>query len=256
MSDDFRERLKESSKKHQSRIVLALDIDYIDRDRAIIFAKNSINLLKEYICGVKINFHLILPLDLYSEVKQVTDLAHSHNLQAIADVKLNDIGNTNKIALTHLWASGFDAATVSSFIGFDGLRETISHAHENRNGLIALVYMSHKSAGDTYGLEIIDPKSGKTMQMYNLFLRWAEELNADGIIVGATVPEVIKHCSERIKNNVFIFSPGIGRQGGDPRQALANGADYIIVGRSILESKEPDKEAEKLRNFTWEIASN
>ena len=256
MTNTFPSRIRETTKQRKSRIVLALDINYTNRNNAKIFAKNSINMLKEYICAVKINFHLILPLDLYSEVKEVTDLAHSYNLQTIADVKLNDVGNTNRIALSHLWSGGFDAATVSSFVGFDGLREAISHAHENKNGVIALVYMSHKSAHDTYGLKIEDPKSGKTMQMYELFLNWVEELHADGIIVGATVPKIIKQCSERVKNKVLIFSPGVGWQGGDAQQALGNGSDYLIVGRSILQSKEPDKEAVKLRNLTCEITSN
>ena len=255
MSNNFPRRIKESAQEHESVIVLALDINYTNRDSAIIFAKNSINLLQKHICAVKINFHLILPLDLYSDVKEVTDLAHSYNLQTIADVKLNDIGNTNEIALSHLWSAGFDAVTVSSFIGFNGLKETILHAHENENGNLALVYMSHKSAGDTYGLKIVDPKSGKTIQMYELFLNWLEELHTDGVIIGATVPEVIKQCSDLIKGKSLIFSPGIGRQGGDAGQAIANGSDYLIIGRSILESKEPDNNAEKLRNFTWKITS-
>jgi len=71
-----------------------------------------------------------------------------------------------------------------------------------------------------------------------------------------TVPEVIKLCSERVKNNMLIFSPGVGWQGGDARMALDYGSDYIIIGRSILSSKEPDKEAAKLRKFTWYRTSN
>ncbi|MEM2760639.1 MAG: orotidine-5'-phosphate decarboxylase [Nitrososphaerales archaeon] len=252
MIDNFQSRMMESSNKHKSKIVLALDINYTDRDTALIFAENNINLLEEYICAVKINFHLIFPLDLYSEVKKVTDLGHSHGLQAIADVKLNDIGNTNQIALSHLWAAGFDAATVSSFVGLEGLREVVSHAHERKNGIISLVYMSHRSAADTYGLKVIEPQSGKTMHMYEVFLNWAEELQIDGIIVGATVPEVIKQCAKRVKNKALIFSPGVGTQGGDAIQALANGSDFIIVGRSIIESKEPDKETARLRTLTWQ----
>lgn len=251
---DFISRMKESADKHKSRVVLALDINYTDRDNAIIFAKNNINLLKDYICAVKLNFHLILPLDLYSDVKEVTDLAHSCKLQAIADLKLNDIGSTNQIALSHLWSAGFDATTVSSFIGFDGLKEAIANAHEKDNGIIALVHMSHRGASDTYGLQVIDPKSGKQIRMYELFLNWVEELHADAIVVGATVPDVIKQCSERVKDKILIFSPGVGRQGGDAREAVVNGSDYLIIGRTILEAKEPDKEVARIRNLTWEIA--
>lgn len=251
MSEAFPTRIRESANKHQSKIVLALDVDYTDRNNTFLHARNSIDLLKDYICAVKINFHLILPLDLYSEVKQLTDLAHYYNLQTIADIKLNDIGNTNKVALSHMRSSGFDAVTVSSFIGFEGLKEAMSYAHENKIGVISLVYMSHKSALDTYGLQVIDPRSGETRHMYEIFLDWAEELNVDGIIVGATVPDIIKKCAERIRNKVLIFSPGVGAQGGNAREALASGSNYLIVGRSIVESKEPDKEAERLRIITW-----
>jgi len=36
-----------------------------------------------------------------------------------------------------------------------------------------------------------------------------------------------------------IYSPGIGKQGGNAKKAIANGRDFIIVGRTILDSKNP-----------------
>ena len=54
MSNNFPRRIKESAQEHESVIVLALDINYTNRDSAIIFAKNSINLLQKHICAVKI----------------------------------------------------------------------------------------------------------------------------------------------------------------------------------------------------------
>ncbi len=88
--------------------------------------------------------------------------------------------------------------------------------------------------------------------MYELLLNWVEELRADAIIVGATVPEVIKQYSERLKDKVIIFSPGIDPQGGDVTQALANGSDFLIIGRSIQEAKEPEKEAARFAKLTWQ----
>lgn len=251
MSDIFIERIKKSANLHKSKLVLALDLSYTNKNDLLKFAKNTTNALGDYICAIKINFHLLLPLDLYSEVKTVTALAHSLGLQTIADIKLNDISNTNEVALSHLWSAGFDALTMNPFIGFAALRDAILYAHKNNNGVIALVYMSHKSASDTYGLKVIDPKRNTTVQMYELFLDWVEELNADGIVVGATLPEIIKKCSARVKGKVLIFSPGIGTQGGDAKQALANGSDYLIVGRSIIEAKDPKAETSQIRQLTW-----
>jgi len=249
MTDAFPERIKRSSNLHKSRLVLALDPSYTKKGDLLKFANDNVNLLSDHICAIKINFHILLPLDLYSEVKKITDLAHSHDLQAIADIKLNDISSTNEVVLSHLWSAGFDALTVNPFIGFDALRDAIVNAHKNSNGVIALVYMSHKSASDTFGLKVAD--SGNSRRIYEVFLDWVEDLGADGIVVGATVPEIIKQCSNRVKDRIAIFSPGVGTQGGDAKEALANGANYLIVGRSIIEAKDPKKEASRMQELTW-----
>ncbi len=251
MTENFAERIKKSSNLHKSRLVLALDPSHSKKNDLLKFANDTVNLLSDNICAIKINFHILLPLDLYSEVKTITDLAHSHDLQTIADIKLNDISNTNEVALSHLWSAGFDALTVNPFIGFDALRDAIANAHKSSNGVIALVYMSHKSASDTYGLKVTEGRN-RSKPVYELFLDWAEELGADGIVVGATLPEIIKQCSNRLKGRIAIFSPGVGAQGGDAREALANGSDYLIVGRSIIEAKDPKQEASRMQHLTWE----
>ncbi len=251
MTDTFMNRIKESASLHSSRLVLALDPLHVKKNYLLKFAKDIVNLLSDHICAVKINFHLLLPLDLYSEVKTITDLAHSHDIQTIADIKLNDISSTNDVALSHLWSAGFDALTVNPFIGFDALKDAIANAHKRSNGIIALVYMSHKSAGDTYGLKVMDSMK-RRRHVYELFLDWVEELDADGIVVGATLPEIIKQCSKRVRGRISIFSPGVGAQGGDARKALANGSDYLIIGRSIIEAKDPAMEASRMQRLTWE----
>lgn len=250
MADTFAERIKRSSNLHKSRLVLALDPSHIKRNDLLRFANDTVNLLSDHICAIKINFHILLPLDLYSEVKTITDLAHSHDLQTIADIKLNDITNTNEVALSHLWSAGFDAITINPFIGFGALRDAIANAHKKSNGVIALVYMSHESASDTYGLKIKDDRN-RSKHIYELFLDWVKELGADGMVVGATLPEIIKQCSKRVKGRIAIFSPGVGVQGGDAKQALANGSDYLIVGRSIIGAKDPKKEASRMQHLTW-----
>ncbi len=251
MTENFAWRIKKSSNLRKSRLVLALDTLRAKKSDLLKFANDTVNLLSDNICAIKINFHILLPLDLYSEVKTIIDLAHSHELQTIADIKLNDISSTNEVVLSHLWSAGFDALTVNPFIGFDALRDAIANAHKSSNGVIALVYMSHKSASDTYGLKVTDGRN-RSKPVYELFLDWAEELGADGIVVGATLPEIIRQCSNRLKGRIAIFSPGVGAQGGGAKEALANGSDYLIVGRSIIEAKDPKQEASRMQRLTWE----
>ena len=46
-----------------------------------------------------------------------------------------------------------------------------------------------------------------------------------------------------IVGDLLILAPGAGAQGGKPADAIAAGADYVIVGRAITESPEPAKAA-------------
>ena len=54
--------------------------------------------LGKYLCAIKLNFHIILPFS-SNEIQKINDIAHDEKLQVIADIKLNDIPDTNKIRL-------------------------------------------------------------------------------------------------------------------------------------------------------------
>ena len=43
-----------------------------------------------------------------------------------------------------------------------------------------------------------------------------------------------------------IFSPGIGTQGGNANEVILAGTNYLIVGRTILNSKNPINVAKEL----------
>ena len=44
-----------------------------------------------------------------------------------------------------------------------------------------------------------------------------------------------------------IFSPGIGVQGGNIPEIISAGTDYMIVGRTILNSNNPQAVVKKLQ---------
>jgi orotidine-5'-phosphate decarboxylase len=65
--------------------------------------------------------------------------------------------------------------------------------------------------------------------------------------VGATFPKIIQHCSKKAKKNLSIFSPGVGIQGGNANEVISAGTNYLIVGRTILNSKNPTAVAQALQ---------
>ena len=220
----------------KSPVVLALDPP-ANRRGLPEFATRTIRAVERHVCAIKMNFHLILPLSA-PEILRINKLAHSCGLQSIADIKLNDIENTNEVAVGHLVRMGFDAVIANPFIGRGGLAALVQKVHNLDAGVIALVYMSHPGANEGFGLEV----GGRGL--YKEFLERAVDAGADGIVVGATQLDILRQVSRRLP----VYSPGIGAQGGDEWEALRSGADYLIIGRSIVEAKQPAKIAKEIQD--------
>ena len=238
----FKTRINKIAKKN-GPIILANDYDFGTKNLEAKTIKN-IEKLHSYICAIKINFHLLLPLG-SKEITKIIKTAHKYGLQTIADIKLNDIGNTNQVTLDNLWKFGFDAVIVNPIMGKDSLKKLISNAHKNEKGVITLCHMSAPEARLSYELEIKHNK--KQSQLYKLFLDWAITQKADGIIAGATFPDIIKFCKNKIKNKLDIYSPGIGTQGGSVSKVLSAGTNFLIVGRTIINSKNPKETAKTIQ---------
>jgi orotidine-5'-phosphate decarboxylase len=239
---NFRNQLEASSRKSKSRIILALDFDYrADTQDLLDEAQKVINETSSYMCAIKLNFHLIIPLGL-EQLRSLNDSISRYQLPVIADIKLNDIDNTNRVATEYLWNSGFSAVIVNPFVGYSGgLDVVLRRAKELEKGIIVLAYMSHKAADEGYGLVLQNNKT-----MFDLFLERTNEWNADAVIVGSTRPERIHYARDKLASEIKIISPGSGAQGGDAISSLNSGSDYLIVGRSIVEAENPKAEASRL----------
>lgn len=235
----YRERIRKISSK-KSPLILANDYEnhYTKLESKTL---DNIKTLNKYLCAIKFNFHLLLPLGA-TQIEKINKTAHDNDLQTIADIKLNDIGNTNFVAAQALWDLGFDAIIVNPLMGPAALEKLVNLAHKNNKGIISLCHMSSPEAKITYELGV-QIRSKKT-NLYKLFLGWATKVKVDGIIVGATYPKIISYCKQQSSLN--IYSPGIGTQGGDIHDTVQAGSDYLIVGRTILNSKNPQQTAKSL----------
>jgi orotidine-5'-phosphate decarboxylase len=246
----FKQRIEKVSRRNKTDIVLALDFPYQNpEDRKMLLAKaeNVLDVVNPYVCAVKINHHLVLPLGVFDGVQALVNRVHEHGLQAIIDCKANDIGNTNQIIAEYYFEAGFDALIANPFVGWtEGLKPIFTVAHEKDHGVILLTYMSHKAAAEGYGQTIINPETGNPIPQYVAFAQKALMWKADGAIVGATVPDKIREIHGLLGEEVPIYSPGVGAQGGTAKAARNAGARYVIVGREITQADDPVEASRKL----------
>ena len=237
----YKTRLSKISKTN-GKVILANDYDHSTKNLETKTIQN-IKKLHPYLCAIKLNFHLLLPLGA-KQISKITKTAHSYGLQTIADIKLNDIGNTNRVTTENLWDLGFDAVIANPIMGLDSLKNLVKLSHKKEKGVITLCHMSAPEARLSYDMRV---NMEKKQQLYQLFLNWALQSKVDGIVVGATFPKIISYCNKQAGKKLNIYSPGVGTQGGKANEVMSAGTDYLIVGRTILNAKNPIDVAKELQ---------
>jgi orotidine-5'-phosphate decarboxylase len=242
----FNLKMQEVAKNKNSRLVLALDFPFeapANRNDILVKAQKVLKAVQPFVCAVKINHHLTLPLGTFDSVQQLVEQIRGQGMLAIMDAKVNDIGNTNQIIAEYY----FDAIIANPFVGWEeGLKPLFEVSKKLNRGVILLNYMSHKGASEGYGQTIIDSQTGEKTLQYISFARKSLMWGADGVVVGATVPQKITEIKQILHDKVDIYSPGVGAQGGAAETAIKAGASYLIVGREITNSNEPATAARSL----------
>ena len=236
--------MRAASERTRSRIVLALDLQNDDREALTERCNETLESVAKYICAVKINRQLVLALGLPA-VSQIVREAHEQSLPAIMDAKLNDVGHTNSFMMEAYVRAGFDAVIASPITGWEGGMDAVFEiARREDRGVLLLVYMSNPGAEHFYSM--ITRVGNEQRPIFESFTQMAIEWRADGLVAGATRPEIIKRIRSLVGSSMEIYSPGVGTQGGDGRRALCNGADYLIVGRTIYGAENPSIAARNL----------
>jgi len=246
----FKQRMQHASRSKNSKIVLALDFPFEPApDKTSLFekARQVLEAVHPYVCAVKFNHHLTLPLGTFDGVAELVKLVQEKGMLAIMAAKVNDIGNTNQIIARYYYAAGFDALIANPFVGWEeGLKPIFEVSRELQRGVILLTYMSHKGAVEGYGQTIVDAETGAQLPQYVSFAKKALKWGADGVVVGATVPQKIAEVKQILGGNAAIYSPGVGAQGGGAETAIKAGSDYLIVGREIVNASDPARAARML----------
>lgn len=198
-----------------TELILALDLT--DEGAAVETARAC----APYIDAIKIGYPLVLSTGL-----RIAGRLSEAGLPLIADFKVADIPNTNRLISEAVFAAGFDAVICQGFTGADAILACTDVARDHGGSCYVVAEMSHPGAMEFFS-DGIGERIAKT----------ARVCGADGIIAPATRPERIRAFRE-IVGGMKILSPGVGAQGGDLAAAAAL-ADGIIVGRSIYGAADP-----------------
>jgi orotidine-5'-phosphate decarboxylase len=250
----FKERILQASRYNKSRIVLAIDVNEGGPRELTHQAIDLFEQTRQSICAVKLGRQTILRIG-PERTTELLKKIHGRGFTTIIDDKLNDIDETNA-AITRAYLNlGFDAMTVNPFAGWKGgLETTFKLAHEHGMGLLALVYMSHPGAAEGYGQKVLSkrgPRRGRPE--FEIFAEKAVKWKADGAVVGATRPNIVRRAKEILGTSMPIFSPGVGAQGGRIIRSLKAGTDYFIIGRSITGARSPGTVAEEFARASLAI---
>ncbi|WP_069806875.1 orotidine-5'-phosphate decarboxylase [Vulcanisaeta thermophila] len=204
-------------------LILALDHEGTIKEQA-----QLINQLRDYIDAVKLGWYQILN----HGPTGITELVREEPGYYIMDIKLGDVAHINQYVVRKLSQMKINAVIIHAITGRENLEKTIETAH--REGMDTYLLISMTTGGELYD---------KNLE-YNV--KMGMELGVTGFVVPATKPWVIRRVREATGPRHQLISPGIGAQGGKPGCAIANGADFEIVGRAITQSQNPREEAARI----------
>ncbi len=174
--------------------------------------------------------------------KQVISYLHQKGKRIFLDLKLHDIPNTVASACRAALNYNVDFLTVHS----TGGREMLHRAQEALGGsatkLLAVTVLTSLTSAD-----LLDLKVQLSLPEYVAHLaKISQELGLAGVVCS---PQEVQSLRSMLSTDFLIVTPGIRfdrdqsqdqQRFGSPRQAFAMGANYIVVGRSVLQSANPE----------------
>jgi orotidine-5'-phosphate decarboxylase len=219
----------------RDHLIVALDVPDVE------LAAAMVSRLGDAVTFYKIGYQLAyaggLPL-----VRELAD----QGKKVFLDLKLHDIGNTVARGVESVARLG------ASFLTVHAYPQTMKAAVEARAGadlkILAVTVLTSYDDGDLhaagYRLGVVDLVEARAQQ--------AQVLGIDGLVCS---PEEASALRKVVGHQMRLVTPGIrpaGSAAGDqkrimtPARAIAAGADYIVVGRPVLEAADPREVAKAI----------
>lgn len=203
--------------KIKNQIILAMDI--MDLNDAINVTEQVI----KYIDTIKIGY----PLALTAGLECINIFKENFDLKIITDFKVADIPATNEKICQATFNANSDAIIAHGFTGEDSVKACLDTANKNDKELFLLTEMSHP------GAKMFIQKHSEDIAKMGL------ELGIKNYVAPSTRPKRLNEIRNIIGKDSFMISPGVGTQGGDPKETLKY-SNALIIGRSIYQAEDPE----------------
>jgi orotidine-5'-phosphate decarboxylase len=218
------------------RLVVALDVPTVSEARALV------DRLGDSVKFYKIGYELAFAGGL-----QLAEELRKEDKWIFLDMKLLDIGNTVEKGVASIAKLDFQFLTIHG-LNTKTLRAAIKGRGESRLKLLAVTVLTDLTVDDLMEQPISVAPEELTVRRAQL----AFNLGIDGVIASGHEAQAIRRATS---DKFIIKTPGIRPEGTvaddqvrvtTPRQAISNGANYLVVGRPIIRAPDPRRVAEQI----------
>jgi len=227
--------LKNPELKRSEKTIVALDVERWKDVTCFL------EMLSGHVKTFKIGPRLFIPYG-----KKIIRLIKSYNCDVFLDLKLHDIPSQVASSVKEIADLGIKMFTLHALGGKDMIhqaRKVLDSFPDNaRPYMLAVTVLTSISEKDLHFLGFKNKINITVFKLADLALT----SGADGIVCSV---KDVKNLKRKIDKDFIAVVPGIklfSRHGdqkrcGSPQEAFSGGADYIVVGRSILKDENPVK---------------
>ena len=223
----------------ETELILALDCE--DKSKAI----EIISSLKQDLKWVKIGLQMFTAYgkDFVKEIK-------SNGYNVFLDLKLHDIPNTVAKAIDSLSDLSIDLLTIHASGGAE-MCEYAARARNETNPNLRLLAVTVLTSINQAQLNQLNIKESIQKQVVDL-AKLSTQSGVDGVVSSPLELGILRSSLDSSK---LIVTPGIRPLDSEqneqkrvmtPAEASEKGADFIVVGRPILNSPEPTKTVKQI----------
>jgi len=226
------------------RLIVALDVDSEER------ALNLVDELKAIVKIFKVGSELFT-----SAGPEIIEKILAQGSSIFLDLKFHDIPNTVAKAARAAARLGVSIFNVHALGGYEMMKTTMEAVNDeakilriDRPKVLAVTILTSMDEEKLKTIGIDEDVETQVLRLANL----AKDAGLDGVIAS---PREIKLIRKNFGKDFVIITPGVRpawassddqRRIAAPREAIRDGADHIVVGRPIIEAKDPTEAARRI----------